>query len=182
MGCIRSSKELDGLNFHLRMMVQIKATAPMEPAIATMMMIVLRVNRLVEPLGGGTSADSWAAAAPVTVENVVKVGGGVATTTGGASVTTGLDNVSWITDDWAVLEVREVVGVDEVVGVTDVEVVGASVVEVVVPVPNNVFTTPGMSPPRWVFVVVDTDDAVVVTEVVSVAAAAVTLGEVGAGT
>lgn len=49
MGCIRSSNELEGLNFHLRMIVQIRAAKPMEPPIAAMMMMVLRWSLVTLP-------------------------------------------------------------------------------------------------------------------------------------
>jgi len=53
IGCIRSSNLSDGLNFHLRMSVQITAIAPIEAARAT---ITVRVVFVVEvaPLAGGT--------------------------------------------------------------------------------------------------------------------------------
>jgi hypothetical protein len=36
MGCMRSSNSAEGRNFHLRMMVQMRATPPMLPAMAPM--------------------------------------------------------------------------------------------------------------------------------------------------
>jgi len=53
IGCIRSSNLSDGLNFHLRISVQITAMAPIEAARATMTVRVVFVVE-VAPLGGGT--------------------------------------------------------------------------------------------------------------------------------
>jgi len=49
MGCMRSSNSLEGLNFHLRMMVQIKPATPMDPPMAARMMIVLRWSLVTLP-------------------------------------------------------------------------------------------------------------------------------------
>lgn len=49
MGCMRSSKELEGLNFHLRMIVQMIPAAPMEAPMAIRIMIVLRCSLVTLP-------------------------------------------------------------------------------------------------------------------------------------
>ena len=53
IGCIRSSNLSDGLNFHLRMRVQIIAIPPIEAAKAMMTVNVVFVVE-VAPLVGGT--------------------------------------------------------------------------------------------------------------------------------
>ena len=53
MGCIRSSNLSDGLNFHLRMRVQMIAIPPIEAAKAIMTVKVVFVVE-VAPLVGGT--------------------------------------------------------------------------------------------------------------------------------
>jgi hypothetical protein len=53
IGCIRSSNLSDGLNFHLRISVQITAIAPIDAARATMTVRVVFVVE-VAPLVGGT--------------------------------------------------------------------------------------------------------------------------------
>jgi hypothetical protein len=89
MGCIRSSNELDGRNFHLRMIVQMIPAMAMLPPIATRMMIVLRVIGEVAdaPAGEGTGDDSCAGVGDVTVTKVrlglEEVGGAEAEDAGG---------------------------------------------------------------------------------------------------
>lgn len=52
IGCIRSSNLFDGLNFHLRIRVQIIAMPPIEAAKAMMMVKVVFVL-VVAPVAGG---------------------------------------------------------------------------------------------------------------------------------
>lgn len=49
MGCRRSSEEREGLNFHLRMTVQMMPAAPMEAPMAMRMMIVFRCSLVTLP-------------------------------------------------------------------------------------------------------------------------------------
>ena len=57
MGCRRSSEDREGLNFHLRMMVQMMPAAPMDPPMAMRMIIVLRCNLVTEPDEAAAAVD-----------------------------------------------------------------------------------------------------------------------------
>jgi hypothetical protein len=48
IGSIRSSNSREGLNFHLRIPVQMRKITPMEPAMATRTTIVLRATSILE--------------------------------------------------------------------------------------------------------------------------------------
>lgn len=70
IGCIRSSNLSDGLNFHLRIRVQIIAIPPIEAARAMMMVNVVFVVELA-PLVGVTVPVVELASEEVTVLNSV---------------------------------------------------------------------------------------------------------------
>ena len=114
MGCMRSSNELDGRNFHLRMMVQMRPARPMDPPIAIRMMMVLRCSTVTLP------EEVEAAEVALDGAELVMVTGG----NDGAEVTlsgAGVDvEGAAVVSGVALVVVVVVVGVDEVLVVLEV--------------------------------------------------------------